>query len=208
RLVVDRVLIEAPVVSLVRTQAGAVNIASLGKTAAAPGAPAAAAAAGAPSAFQLASLRLRHGTLRYRDLSAGRTVELADVAVDARQPHFAAPVPVAIRARLATADLRLEGIVSEGVLELAGGRPAYRRSATRGAHVHERGDRRGTVRGRRRAHRGRRPRAPGARCARGLLEAGRGGPPARALSGPVRERRPPLHASLGLRPSRGRPHPL
>jgi len=132
RLVVDRVLIEAPVVNLVRTQAGAVNIDSLGKTAAPPGAPAAAATAGAPSAFQLASLRLRHGTLRYRDLSAGRTVELADVAVDARQPHFAAPVPVAIRARLATADLRLEDIVSEGVLELAGGRPAYRGSLQAG----------------------------------------------------------------------------
>src|SRR5207245_3524814 len=105
RLVVDSVLVEEPVVSLVRTESGAMNVDSLGKRAAPSGAPAAggAAAAGAP-AFQLASLRLRHGTLRYRDLSTGRTVELAQVAVDARQPQFEAPVPVAVRARLATAD--------------------------------------------------------------------------------------------------------
>ena len=133
RLVVDRVLVEEPVVSLVRTESGAMNVDSLGKRAAPSGAPAAggAAAAGAP-AFQLASLRLRHGTLRYRDLSTGRTLELAQVAVDARQPQFDAPVPVAVRARLATADLRLEDIVSEGVLELAGGRPTYQGSLRAG----------------------------------------------------------------------------
>src|SRR5438128_3684127 len=136
RLVVDRVLVEEPVVSLVRTGSGAMNVDSLGKRAAPSGAPAAggAAAAGAP-AFQLASLRLRHGTLRYRDLSTGRTVELAQVAVDARQPQFDAPVPVAVRARLATADLRLEDIVSEGVLELAGGRPTYQGSLRAGPGV-------------------------------------------------------------------------
>src|SRR5207247_7730424 len=94
--------------------------------------PAAGPAAAAAPAFQLASLRLRHGTLRYRDLSTGRTVELAQVAVDARQPQFDAPVPVAVRARLATADLRLEDIVSEGALELAGGRPTYQGSLRAG----------------------------------------------------------------------------
>src|SRR3989442_384662 len=133
RLVVDRVLVEEPVVSLVRTESGAMNVDSLGKRAAPSGAPAAggAAAAGAP-AFQLASLRLRHGTLRYRDLSTGRTVELAQVAVDARQPQFDAPVPVAVRARLATADLRLAAIVSEGGLGLAGRRPPYQGSLRAG----------------------------------------------------------------------------
>ena len=133
RLVVDRVLVEEPVVNLVRTESGAMNVDSLGKRAAPsrPHAAAGAAAAAAP-AFQLASLRLRHGTLRYRDLSTGRTVELAQVAVDARQPQFDAPVPVAVRARLATADLRLEDIVSEGVLELAGGRPTYQGSLRAG----------------------------------------------------------------------------
>src|SRR5207247_9874133 len=99
RLVVDRVLVEEPVVSLVRTGSGAMNVDSLGKRAAPSGAPAAggAAAAGAP-AFQLASLRLRHGTLRYRDLSPGRPAELAQVAVDAQQPHLDAPLPVAVPA--------------------------------------------------------------------------------------------------------------
>ncbi len=41
-------------------------------------------------------------------------------------------MPVAVRARLATADLRLEDIVSEGVLELAGGRPTYQGSLRAG----------------------------------------------------------------------------
>ena len=135
RLVVDRVLVEEPVVNLVRTASGALNLDSLGKRAAGPRAPAAgaaAAAAAAPPAFQLVSLRLRHGTVRYRDLSTGRTVELADVAVDARQPQFDAPVPVALRARLATADLRLDDILSEGVLELAGERARYQGSLRAG----------------------------------------------------------------------------
>ncbi|HUE30327.1 MAG TPA: AsmA-like C-terminal region-containing protein, partial [Verrucomicrobiae bacterium] len=134
RLVVDSVLVEAPVVNLVRTASGALNLDSLGKRTPAPGAPAAAGAAAAavPPAFQLGSLRLRHGTVRYRDLSTGRTVELTDVAVDARQPQFDAPVPVALRARLATADLHLDDIVSEGLLELAGERARYRGSLRAG----------------------------------------------------------------------------
>src|SRR6266480_3255583 len=59
RLVVDRVLVEEPVVNLVRTESGAMNVDSLGKRTAPSGAPAAAgAAAAAAPAFQLASLRL------------------------------------------------------------------------------------------------------------------------------------------------------
>ena len=128
RMVVDRILIEEPVVNLVRTKSGSMNVDSLGKTGPAPtGSPAAGATAAvaAPPALQLASLRLRHGTVRYRDEGANRTVELSDVAVDARQPHFDAPIPVSLRARFATEDVRLDNIVSEGVLELTGERPAY-----------------------------------------------------------------------------------
>jgi hypothetical protein len=132
QLVVDRILIDEPVVNLVRTKSGAMNVDSLGRTAPAPGAEAAAAAgaaaAGGPPAFQLAVLRLRGGTVRYRDTSTERTVELGDVAVDARQPQFDSPVPVKVHARLATADLRLDDIVSEGVLERAGARATYRGS--------------------------------------------------------------------------------
>ena len=135
RLVVDRVLIEEPIVNVVRTKSGAMNVDSLGKTGAGPAAvptegPAAAAAV--PPDIQLASLRLRHGTVRYRDEGENRTVELSDVAVDARQPHFDAPVPVSLRASFATEDVRLENIVSEGVLELAGERPTYHGSMTAG----------------------------------------------------------------------------
>jgi hypothetical protein len=66
--------------------------------------------------------------VRYRDASTERTVELGDVAVDARQPQYDAPIPVTLRARLATADLRLDDIVSEGVVERAGTKVSYRGS--------------------------------------------------------------------------------
>ena len=133
RLVVDRILIDEPVVNLVRDAGGHLNVDSLGrrasppKEAAGPGGP----GPGRP-AFQLASLRLRHGTIRYRERASGRTVELADVAADARQPHFDALVPLSLRARLATQDFRLDDIVSEGVLDLAAERPAYRGSLRAG----------------------------------------------------------------------------
>jgi len=125
-LVVDGVLIEAPVVNLVRDRSGHLNVESFRKERA----PAAPSDEGSGTrqrpAFQLVSVRLRHGTIRYRDEASGRTVELADLALDARQPQLDAPVPVSVRARLATEDLRLDGIVSEGVLDLAGERPEYR----------------------------------------------------------------------------------
>jgi hypothetical protein len=48
------------------------------------------------------------------------------VALDARQPHFGSPIPVALRARLAAGPLRLERVAGEGVLDLGEGRPSYR----------------------------------------------------------------------------------
>src|SRR5207249_3104444 len=83
QLVVDRILIDEPVVNMVRAKSGAMNVDSLGRTARGAGAAdAGAASAGGPPAFQLAMLRLRGGTVRYRDASTERTVELNDVAVD------------------------------------------------------------------------------------------------------------------------------
>ena len=76
--------------------------------------------------LQLLALRLRNGTIRYREGAPGRTLVLEDIAVDAREPHFGGPVPVSVRARLATSDLHLENILSDGVLDLAGEQPAYR----------------------------------------------------------------------------------
>jgi hypothetical protein len=124
-LVVDRIVVEEPVVNVVRDTSGRLNVDSLRKKPkdagdAGPGAP------GARQPFQLVSLRLRDGTVRYRDAASGRAVELTDVAVDARQPRFDGPIPIAIRAQLATEDLRLEGIVSEGVLDLGADPPSYR----------------------------------------------------------------------------------
>ena len=123
-LVVDRIVVEEPVVNVVRDRSGRLNVDSLRKPPKQPQGP----EPSAPSprrSFQLASLRLRHGTIRYRDAATGRTVELSDVAVDARQPRLDAPVPISVRARLATEDLHLDDITSEGVLDFAAERPAY-----------------------------------------------------------------------------------
>src|SRR5262249_44110868 len=68
----------------------------------------------------------------YHEQKSGRTLELDDVAVDAREPHFGAPVPVSFRARFATRDVELQGIVSEGVVDLTGDRPTYRGSVRAG----------------------------------------------------------------------------
>jgi len=124
RLVVDRITIDAPIVNLVRDAAGHLNVDSLG-TRGEPTHPAdASEAKSAGPPLQLLALRLRNGTIRYRE--AGRTLVLDDIAADAREPHFGGPVPVSVRARLATTDLHLENILTEGVLDLAGEQPAYR----------------------------------------------------------------------------------
>jgi uncharacterized protein involved in outer membrane biogenesis len=129
-LVVDRIVIEEPEVNLVRDRSGRLNVDSLRKGTKEGSGDDAAATGGRQGrqAFQLASLRLRHGTIRYRDAATGRTVALTDVAVDARQPQLDAPVPISIRASLVTEDLRLEDILSEGVLDLGADRPSYRGS--------------------------------------------------------------------------------
>ena len=131
RLVVDRIVIDEPVVNLVREPSGRMNVDSLRKPPKSP-APAGGAPQGGRPAFQLADLRLRHGTIRYRERASGRAVELAEVAVDARQPRFDAPVPISVRARLATQDLTLENIQSQGTLDLAAERPTYTGSVEAG----------------------------------------------------------------------------
>ena len=132
RLVVDRITIDAPVVNLLRDAAGRLNVDSLGKRGEAADAPEAGDAKGGAPPLQLLALRLRNGAVRYRELANGRTLLLDDIALDAREPHFAGPVPISVRAHLATSDLRLENILSEGVLDLAAGRPGYRGTVTAG----------------------------------------------------------------------------
>jgi uncharacterized protein involved in outer membrane biogenesis len=131
RLVVERIDVDGPVVNLVRDRAGHLNVDSLGRREK-PAEPGPSGAPHARPAFQLGTLRLRHGTIRYQERATGRVVELTDVAVDARQPRWDAPIPVAVRARLAAGDLRLDGITSDGVVDLAAQRPAYHGSLVAG----------------------------------------------------------------------------
>ena len=128
RLVVDSVLVDEPTVTLVRDASGRLNVDSLGKRTRGRAGENAHPTRQRRTDFQLVALRLRHGTFRYQERASGRTVELGDVAVDARQPRFDAPVPVSLRARLTTRDLELEGILSEGVVDLSAERPAYQGS--------------------------------------------------------------------------------
>jgi len=134
RLLVDRITIDAPVVNLLRDAAGHLNVESLGKRgeAADAGEASDAKSPGVVPPLQLLALRLRGGTVHYRELANGRSLLLDDIAVDAREPRFAGPVPISVRAHLATSDLRLENILSEGVLDLAGGQPGYRGTVTAG----------------------------------------------------------------------------
>src|SRR5205814_1009456 len=92
RLVVDRVVVDEPVVRLVCDRAGRLNVATLGGRARRANAAPSPAAHHGP-AFQLGALRLRHGTVRYTDRATGRSLELTEVAVDAREPRFGAPMP-------------------------------------------------------------------------------------------------------------------
>ena len=129
RLVVDRVVIDGPVLNLVHAADGRLNVASLGR-APAPGAapgPARGAGKGAPGpSVALALVRLRDGTLRYRDAASGRTLALTDVTLDAYEPRWAGPMPIRLQARLDGEGLRLEHIASEGTLDPAGARASYR----------------------------------------------------------------------------------
>lgn len=129
RLVVDRVVVDEPVVRLVRDRGGRLNVSTLGGRQR-KARPSADARQHHRPAFELGTLRLRHGTLRYTDRATGRGVELADVAVDAREPRLGAAMPIAVRAQLTAANVRLEDIASQGVVDLAGERPAYQGTAT------------------------------------------------------------------------------
>jgi hypothetical protein len=132
RLVVDRVVLHEPVVNLIRDPTGRLNVQSLGR--ARRHTPAPASPPGVRprrQAFQLTVLRLRHGAVRYIDRQTGRRLEFSDVAVDARQPRFDAEIPVTMHGRLSGGDVRLQGLVSDGVLDPAG--PSYHGAVRAGA---------------------------------------------------------------------------
>jgi hypothetical protein len=134
-VVVDRVALDTPVVNVIRLGDGRLNVDTLGRRgqrAEEAGPADESAGGGHRPAFQVADLRLRHGTFRYEERATGRTLELSDVAVDARQPRLDSPVPVSLRARLAGERLHLNDIESEGVLQLARERPSYRGSLRAG----------------------------------------------------------------------------
>ena len=142
-VVVDRVVVDAPTVNVVRDKAGRMNIGTFGPRAAAGAAPtggappapveeAPAQAAAARPAFQVAMLRVRRGTLRYRDEMTGRTSTLHDMSADGRQPRVDAPMPVSFRSRLESPDVSLDAISGTGVLELAANPPTYRGSVEGG----------------------------------------------------------------------------
>ncbi|HZP43076.1 MAG TPA: AsmA-like C-terminal region-containing protein [Candidatus Binatia bacterium] len=127
RVVVDRVVVDQPVVRIVRDAAGRLNVDSFARRPKSP--RPASTPRPKPSrgpAFQLANLRLRDGTVQYRERGRERGIDLLDLAIDARTPRFGAPVPVSVRARLVGRDVRLDDLQSEGTLDLAGERPAYR----------------------------------------------------------------------------------
>jgi uncharacterized protein involved in outer membrane biogenesis len=140
QVVVEQVLLDAPAVTIVRDRTGRLNVGRFGAPAAArpperreppapaakgPGAPAPADAPARP-AFQIATLRMRDGVLRYRDDVTGRTTELLDLAADGRQPRLDAPMPVSFRARLVSPDVAFEALGGTGVLDLAAEPVAYR----------------------------------------------------------------------------------
>lgn len=134
-VIVDRVIVDAPTVNVVRDRAGRMNIGTFGPrgrggpapeagAADAPAAPDATPAA--RPAFQVAMLRVRDGGLRYRDEMTGRTSALLDMSADGRQPSVDAPMPVSFRGRLESPDLSLDGISGAGVVDLSADPPTYR----------------------------------------------------------------------------------
>ena len=135
QVVVDRVLVEAPAVNVVRERDGRMNIGTFGPRAgglpparaggalAAPSTPDTAAAR---PAFQVATLRVRGGAFHYRDEVTGRTSSLLDMAADGRQPRLDAPMPVSFRSRLESTDVSLADLSGTGVLDLSADPVTYR----------------------------------------------------------------------------------
>jgi uncharacterized protein involved in outer membrane biogenesis len=126
RIVVDRVVVDDPAVRILRDAKGRLNVDSLARRAKAEETAAAPPKHPRRPRFQLANLRLRNGTITYREQSDARGVDLLDLAVDAREPRFGAPIPVSVRGRFAGHDVRLDDVRSEGVVDLTAERPTYR----------------------------------------------------------------------------------
>ena len=134
-VVVDRILVDAPTMDVVRDRAGRLNIGTFGPRHGAEAAgdapaggapPAPAESAAARPAFQVAMLRVRGGTLRFRDETTGRTSALLDMSADGRQPRVDAPMPVSFRSRLESTDVSLDELSGTGVLDLSTDPPTYR----------------------------------------------------------------------------------
>jgi AsmA-like C-terminal region/AsmA family len=138
RIVIDRVILDRPLVNLVRDAQGRLNASTLGagghrrREPAARDRTAGAARAAERSAehpargIVLAALRVRGGTLRYREHGRERPFELTDVDLDAPAPSLAGPTHVSLRGRIVEGDLRLDALSSEGVVEQVDGEPEYR----------------------------------------------------------------------------------
>jgi hypothetical protein len=124
QLVVDQVLIDTPTITVRRDAAGRLNVDSLRR----PQQPKAdeASGGGRPGrAFALAMLRLRGGTIHYDDQGSGRSFDLVDIALDAHEPAIGAPMPIEMRAALRGHDLRVDGIASQGTLDVGLAHPSY-----------------------------------------------------------------------------------
>ena len=126
RLVINRVVLEEPVVRIVRDAAGRLNVGSLGRGPDRPGGePADGGTRHGQPPFALRVVRLRHGTVRYT-APPGRTAVLTELAVEVRDPRRGAPFPVGARGRLAAHGVRVDDLVADGTLTLAEEGASYR----------------------------------------------------------------------------------
>ncbi|GEM_PF-1718569 len=123
-LVVDQVLIDAPTITIRRDAAGHLNVDSLRRRHH-PAAEEPGGGGRAGHAFRLAVLRLRGGTIHYVDQGSGRSFDLVDIALDAHEPAIGAPMPIETRAALRGRELRIDGLASEGTLDVGLAHPAY-----------------------------------------------------------------------------------
>jgi uncharacterized protein involved in outer membrane biogenesis len=128
RVVVDRVLADGPDVRIVHTADGRLNVDSLreharrrkkAQTEPDDGGD------GHGSAFQVARLEVRRGTVRFEDQATWRTVFLTDLDVTASQPEVAAAMPVTLGARVDAGPVQVERLTSEGRLDLVGAGALY-----------------------------------------------------------------------------------
>jgi hypothetical protein len=121
RLVVDRVVVDAPEVRLVRDADGRLNVDSLGRRPRRrpPGAvPAPRPARAKRPRLRVAVLRLRDGIVRWDDRAASRALTLTAVSVALDEPRRDGPVPVHGSARVAAGGVTLERAVTAGMLDV------------------------------------------------------------------------------------------